>query len=128
MAMLAYANSPRAAEAGPAPARPLSSLLAGLAGTARMTASASSRSGGRGGPIVSRPPAGLRDSSRVIALVRTLAPEAAATAAGTVPRPPASVVKIGRAGPGAGPEAGAGAGAGSNEAAASASDRYWREA
>ena len=132
--MLAYSISPSAAAAASASGTPASSLLAGRAGTARMTASASSRSGARVGPMVSRqpgprPPPGppapspvaARVSSRVIALVRTVAPDTAAIAGGSVPRPPDSVVNTGAAGRVA-------SGAGSRDATAAVRERCCREA
>ncbi len=97
--MLAYLIPARAAAAGAA--TPASSRLAGVPGTARMTASASIVSGSCAEPAVSRHPVGVLASSRTMALVRTTAPLAAASAGGSVPSPPASVVKTGagRAGP-----------------------------
>src|ERR1700677_4813764 len=62
---------------------------------ARITASASRYSGLAADPIVSRQPAVVRLSSRTIALTRTSAPEAFATASGSAPRPVVSVTKIG---------------------------------
>src|SRR6202050_4783323 len=105
--MLAYSISP-SAEAGGAAAPPApGARLAGLPGIARMTASASSHSGALVGPTVSRQPApsgrAVRASSRTIAPVCTVAPDRAATAGGSVPRPPDSVVKTGRAGAGGRP-------------------------
>ena len=97
--MLAYVISASAAAAAPASGTPASSRLAGPAGSARTTASASNCSGACAEPTVSRQPPGVRASPRTIALVRTTAPEAAATAGGSVPRPPVRVVKTG---PGAG--------------------------
>ena len=65
-----------------------------------MTASASRYSGACAEPIVSRQPRSVRASSRTIALARTVAPEATATAPGSRPSPPASVVNTeGRAAP-----------------------------
>src|ERR1700733_6075086 len=122
--MLAYSTSPSADAAAAAPATGASSLLAGLPGTAMMTASASSHSGALVGPTVSRQPSpsagcAVRASSRTIAPVRTVAPDCAATAGGSVPRPPDSVVKTGRAGAGGRPGP---PGAGSRDAATSGSE------
>ena len=60
-----------------------------------MTASAVRYSSSCLEPTVSRQPAAVRASPRTMAPVRTAAPEAAATAAGSVPSPPASVVNTG---------------------------------
>src|SRR5215472_2684038 len=92
--MLAYRISPSAAAAESA--TPASSRLAGMAGTALITASASAVSGACAEPTVSRQPAWVRTSSRTIALVRMTAPDAAASASGRVPSPPVSVVNTGR--------------------------------
>ena len=88
-----------------------------------MTASASRCSGACAEPMVSRQPAAAGTSSRTIALVRSCAPDAAATAGGSVPRPPVSVVKTG-----GGAAGGPGRGGGSSEAAAAASDAWRRDA
>src|SRR6266568_2673715 len=93
--MLALGISPSPAAAAAAPGTPASSLLAGPGGSASTTASASSCSGACAEPTVSRQPSGVRASPRTIALVRTAAPDAAATAGTSVPRPLASVVKTG---------------------------------
>src|SRR6266581_738626 len=119
--MLAYSISASAAAAAAAPATCPASRLAGRAGNARITASASIRSGATAGPTVSRQPAGVLASSRTVALVLTCAPLARASASGSMPRPPASVVKTGAGGAVGSPPA-------SIEAAASASDRYDRDA
>ena len=64
-----------------------------------MTASASRCWGACAEPMVSRQPRALRASSRTMAPVRTSAPEAAARAGGSAPRPPCRVVNTaGRAG------------------------------
>src|ERR1700733_2371422 len=111
--MLAYGISPSPADAAGATA--LSSRLAGRAGTARITASASMYSGAGAGPIVSRQPfPWVRPSSRAIAPVRTVAPDAFATASGSSPSPFTSVPKTARGGPGTP--------AGSNDPAAAASE------
>src|ERR1700742_4095010 len=103
MAMLAYSIAASPAAAADAPATLLSSRDAGRAGRASTTASASIRSGSAADPTVSRQPVAVRASSRTVARVRTVAPEAAATAAGSAPRPLVSVVNTaGRAGGGPG--------------------------
>src|SRR5215831_15181867 len=125
--MLAYGIAASAARASAAPGSPARSLAAGWAGTASITASASSQAGAWADPTVSRQPPGVRASSRAIAPVLTSAPEAAATAAGRVPRPPASVVKMvasAAAAPGAGPDGGDG---GISAPAASVSDAHRRD-
>src|ERR1700728_2360536 len=83
MAMLAYGISPSAAAA--AGAAGASSRPAGRPGTARITASASRYSGSAAEPTVRRQPAAVRLSSRTIALLRTCAPDALATASGSAP-------------------------------------------
>src|SRR6201999_1122241 len=117
MAMLAYSIPASAAVAADAPGTPLSSRDAGRAGRASTTASASIRSGSAPDPTVSRQPVAVRASSRTVARVRTVAPDAAATAAGSAPRPLVKVVKTAGRG-GGGPDSAGGAG-GSRDAAAS---------
>src|SRR5215469_4891133 len=98
--MLAYPISRSAVTVADAPGTPASSLADGPAGTARITASAVRYSSSCAEPTVSRQPEAVRDSPRTIAEVRTVAPEVAATAAGSDPSPAASVVKTGgREGP-----------------------------
>src|SRR5450755_3061573 len=106
--MLAVVISPSPAAAAPAPGTPASSRLAGPGGSASTTASASNCSGACAEPTVSRQPPGVRASPRTIALVRTTAREAAATAGTRVARPPVRVVKTG---PGAAPAGAAPTGA-----------------
>ena len=127
MAMLAYSMPPSAAAAVDAPGTPPSSRPAGRAGTASTTASAVISSGAAADPTVSRHPVPVRASSRTVARVRMTAPEASATAAGSTPRPPASVVNTGRGG-GAAPGTGGAPGScppgeGSSDAAAPVSER-----
>ena len=93
IAMLAYSISPSSAPAAGTSA--WSNRPAGRAGNASTTASARTYSGSCAEPTVSCQPSGVRRSSRTDVPVRTCAPEAAATAAGRVPRPPASVVNTG---------------------------------
>src|SRR3984957_7215050 len=76
-------------------AGPFSSRAAGAAGTAMITASASRYSGSAADPIVSRQPDAVLASSRTIALTRTSAPEALATASGSAPSPVGRVANIG---------------------------------
>src|SRR6266700_2930231 len=79
------------------------SRLAGLAGSARITASASRYWGAIVGPMVSLHPAGVLASSLTVALVLMVARLASVRASGSVPRPASSVVKTGGAGrPGSG--------------------------
>src|SRR3984885_2451753 len=104
MAMDAYGIS--ASRAAASPALSFSSRAAGAAGVAMITASASRYSGSAADPTVSRQPVGVRLSSRTIALVRTSAPEALATASGSAPIPVVSETKTG-AGLAAVPAAGA---------------------
>src|ERR1700722_20602054 len=117
IAMLAYLISARAAAASSA--TPDRSRLAGRAGTARITASASTVSGACAEPTVSRQPSGVRASSRTIAPARTVAPDAPASAAGKVPSPPAIVVNTGDGPPAPAADAPADGG-GSSDATAAA--------
>ncbi len=71
--------------------------------------------------MVSRQPLAVRASSRTVAVVRTAAPLASASASGSAPRPSARVVNTGCC---AGPSCGPGP---SIAAAASASDRCFRD-
>src|SRR6201996_5277134 len=123
MAMLAYSIAASAVTAADTPGTLLSSRDAGRAGSARTTASACTSSGSAADPTTSRRPSGVRLSSRTVARVLIVAPEAAATAAGSMPSPPVSVVNT--AGPGDACSPGrAGGGAGISDAAASASEGY----
>src|SRR5215471_2828132 len=85
IAMLVYGISPSGAEAAGTVRD--SSRDAGAAGTATMTASATRYSGSAAEPTVSRQPASVRVSSRTMALTRTSAVEALATASGSAPIP-----------------------------------------
>src|SRR5215468_3858012 len=96
IAMLAYGISPSGAEAAGTVRD--SNRDAGAAGTATMTASAIRYSGSAAEPTVSRQPASVRASSRTLALTRTSAVEALATASGSAPIPVVSETKTG-AGP-----------------------------
>src|SRR5215472_1762886 len=93
--MFAYWISRSAVTATDAPGTPPSSRAEGPAGIARTTASAVRYSSSCAEPTVSRQPEAVRDSPRTIAEVRTVAPEVAATAAGSDPSPAASVVNTG---------------------------------
>src|SRR5215471_4948850 len=85
IAMFAYGISLSGAEAAGTVRD--SNRDAGAAGTATMTASATRYSGSAAEPMVSRQPASVRVSSRTMALTRTSAFEALATASGRAPIP-----------------------------------------
>src|SRR5215470_91727 len=93
IAMLAYGISPSGAEAAGTVRD--SNRDAGAAGTATMTASATRYSGSAAEPTVSRQPASVRLSSRTMALTRTSAFEALATALGRAPIPVVSETNTG---------------------------------
>src|SRR5690242_2267380 len=93
--MLAYPIAARSLAAEPTPSTWPTSLLAGRAGNASTTASASTYSGEITGPTVSRQPSVVLASSLTVALVRTSAPLARASASGNVPSPAASVANTG---------------------------------
>src|SRR5215472_11906316 len=93
IAMLAYGISLSGAEAAGTVRD--SNRDAGAAGTATMTASATRYSGSAAEPTVSRQPASVRVSSRTMALTRTSAFEALATASGSAPIPVVSETNSG---------------------------------
>src|SRR5215469_163625 len=93
IAMLAYGISLSGAQAAGTVRD--SNRDAGAAGTATMTASAARYSGSAAEPTVSRQPASVRVSSRTMALTRTSAFEALATASGRAPMPVVSETNSG---------------------------------
>ena len=98
MAMLAYSIAASAAAAADAPGTPLSRRDAGRAGRASTTASARISSGSAADPTTSRHPVAVRVSSRTVARVRTVAPEAAGHRRGQRAQPVGQRGEHGRAG------------------------------
>src|SRR5260370_38748653 len=140
---------PKPGTAAEDPGTQTSSRAAGRAGRARVTASASIIFAAAADPTVSRHPGpaagapeapgarGAGDGARVIAAVRTSAPDALARTAGSWPSPPDRVVNTdppdrvptgARSCSRAATGTATGDGSGSSEPTASASDRYRRDA